>query len=168
MVFISICDDNRTRLEELKRVLSGFCEEKNIEYQMETVLTEESVIEFQKPGINLVTGEFHFREGHQRIELEQIVFIESYGHTLEFTVCVQSEEKKYTMLGKLSELQVLLAGNHFVRTHQSYLVNLRYIKSISNDELILQNGRILSVSRSRYPKAKEIFSEYERNAQGDT
>ena len=55
---------------------------------------------------------------------------------------------------KMSELLEHLPDN-FVSCHQSYTVNLDYVLRFSKDRVELTDARIIPVSRSRYPKAKE-------------
>ena len=61
---------------------------------------------------------------------------------------------------KLDEIEELLKGKHFVRAHQSYLVNMAYIKYIIGNSLVLENGENIPISRNRMKSARETFTEY--------
>lgn len=166
MLHISVYGDDRIYLEEIEDIMSDFCDERNIEYQVESVSANDHVIEFQKMRINLSKGQIYFKEGNQRISLEQIAIIESRSHSLEFTIYEHSVEKKYTMPGKLADIQILLSGSGFIRIHQSYLVNLRYIRNMSYNQAILWNGVVVPVSRSRHQEAKKKLLLYREEVQG--
>lgn len=106
--------------------------------------------------------EFIFKEGLRKLFPSQIILIESNLHVLCFQVIVGSEIKNYTMIAKLNDIQKKLKDeNVFVRIHQSYLVNLKYIKDVSNYQAILWNNDVLPVSRPRYKSVKESFLLYE-------
>ena len=101
--------------------------------------------------------EFFFREGHMSLHAEQIVYVESSLHTLQFKVVVRSEEKMYTMSKKLDDIDNLLPDNEFIRIHQSYLVNTKYIKEVTNYNAIMWNGDVLPVSRKRFKGVKHKY-----------
>lgn len=106
--------------------------------------------------------EFIFKEGLRKLSPSQIILIESNLHVLCFQVIIGSEIKNYTMIATLNDIQKKLKDeNVFVRIHQSYLVNLKYIKDVSNYQAILWNNDVLPISRPRYKNVKESFLLYE-------
>lgn len=46
----------------------------------------------------------------------------------------------------------------FVRTHRSFLVNMRYINRISSYIVTLTGGKELSVPKARYPDVKRQYA----------
>lgn len=117
---------------------------------------------FEKMQFSNHIYEFIFKEGLRKLSPRQIILIESNLHVLRFQVIVRSEIKKYTMIAKLNDIQKkLIEENVFVRIHQSYLVNLKYVKDISNYQAILWNDDVLPISRPRYKDVKESFLLYE-------
>ena len=48
----------------------------------------------------------------------------------------------------------------FVRIHKSYLVNMDCIRRIDRKELLLENGTVLPVSKSKYSYVKEAFGTF--------
>lgn len=44
--------------------------------------------------------------------------------------------------------------------HNSYIVNLRYVTDFCRSGFTLQNGAIIPISRSYYPRVKELFTVY--------
>lgn len=88
------------------------------------------------------------------------MYIESNLHKLAFHI-MEDDMKIYTMYETLNELETKLAVNDFIRIHQSYLVNIRYIKNIVRYKLILSNGVELIIPKSRYTYVKQRFISYQ-------
>ena len=60
----------------------------------------------------------------------------------------------------LDELELELSQYGFVRAHQSFLVNMRYIDKISSYVLRLITGKEISVPKARYQEVKRSFALY--------
>lgn len=108
----------------------------------------------------VVKKEFEFREGKKEVVLERLLFIESRLHKLEFHV-MESTMKIYTMYQTLDNVQDMLGENDFVRIHQSYLVNLKHISSISRYKAVLTDQTELAVPKARYADVRERFTQYQ-------
>lgn len=108
----------------------------------------------------IVKKKFGFREGIKEISLERIIYIESKLHKLFFHV-MEEELKVYTLYETLDEVEKKLEGNTFIRIHQSYLVNLKYIKNISRYKAILYDKTELIIPKARYMRIKEAFIAYQ-------
>ena len=48
----------------------------------------------------------------------------------------------------------------FLRIHKSYLVNYRYIYSLQNKTVTLEDGTVLPISRYRFLEVQSKFKEY--------
>ena len=66
----------------------------------------------------------------------------------------------YTLQGTLNEIDDKFAGNDFLRIHQSFLVNMKFIKNISRYRVLLNNGILLDIARARYKYVEEKFIAY--------
>lgn len=141
------------KVEAIRYILKNNNLEENIRESLDTVL--------EKMQFATHIYEFSFKEGIRKMSPEQIVLIESNLHVLQFHVISQMKVKTYTMIAKLNDIQEQLTDAIFVRIHQSYLVNLKYVKDVSNYQVILWNGDVLPVSRPRYKDVKENFLLYE-------
>ncbi len=142
------------KLEAIRYILKNNTLRENIYESLNAV--------FEKMQFSNHIYEFIFKEGLRKLSPRQIILIESNLHVLRFQVIVRSEIKKYTMIAKLNDIQKkLIEENVFVRIHQSYLVNLKYVKDISNYQVILWNDDVLPISRPRYKDVKESFLLYE-------
>lgn len=53
-----------------------------------------------------------------------------------------------------------MEGMEFLRCHQSFLVNMRYIRKISSYVMTLTTGQELSVPKARYREVKRRYAEY--------
>ena len=73
---------------------------------------------------------------------------------------MEDKLKKYSIYGKLDELEKELQGNDFIRIHQSYLVNMKHIEKVSRYEALLSNGIKLEIPKARYKFVEETFVSY--------
>lgn len=100
--------------------------------------------------------EFPFVGGKRKVLLKEILFIESKSHQLWFE---RTRENLY-MYCQINDLELILSNYDFVRTHQSFLVNLVHIEKINNYLLYLSNGAEIPVTKQRYAKVKEQYLSY--------
>ena len=103
---------------------------------------------------------FDFKEGTKEVSLERLLYIESNLHKLEFHI-MEDDMKIYTMYETLNALEEKLAVNDFIRIHQSYLVNIKYIKNVVRYKVVLTNGVELIIPKARYTYVKEQFISYQ-------
>ena len=94
---------------------------------------------------------FRFQEGEKKIRIENILYIESCKHYLR----IKHINGECEMRGKISNLEKWMSNYGFVQTHRSYLVNVRYMKMVRANEVELDNGEILSVSRDKAQEVKK-------------
>lgn len=71
-----------------------------------------------------------------------------------------SYEQKINSKEKLNTLYHLLKDYGFAYAHNSYIVNLRYIKKTSPTELELTDGTLLSIARSKEKELRLAFAAY--------
>ena len=87
--------------------------------------------------------------------LDEIRYLESNAHR----TIIHTLGNKYVCYEKISELEKKM-GDSFVRCHQSFLVNMKYIRRIKNDTFKLEDGYEINISKRRYVKAKEKYFDY--------
>lgn len=114
----------------------------------------------EKLNYSVAKREFDFKEGTKEVSLERLLYIESNLHKLEFYI-MEDDMKIYTMYETLNALEDRLAANDFVRIHQSYLVNIKYIKNVVRYKVVLTNGVELVIPKARYTYVKEQFVSYQ-------
>ena len=103
---------------------------------------------------------FPFKEGQTDIFFSHILYIESKLHKLEFHILENEKIQIYTMYGTLNDQEEELSLHHFIRGHQSYLVNLQHIRQISRYLMTLYNGETLPIPRARYKEVQASFIAY--------
>ena len=47
-----------------------------------------------------------------------------------------------------------------MRTHRSYLVNMKHIRRIQKNDLVLSNGNLVPISRRKEKELKQQFMRY--------
>ena len=72
------------------------------------------------------------------------------------------ESKDIVVYEKLNAYEEQLKDG-FVRVHQSYLVNMQFIKRIDRKELLLQDNTVLPVSKSKYNSARDRYFAFMRS-----
>ena len=68
----------------------------------------------------------------------------------------------YVKMG-ITQFAENLNGTDFISPHQSYYVNMRYIKEFNKQEAILTNGEKVKISCKKYAQFRDIYCEYRRN-----
>lgn len=116
--------------------------EQTLQECMDDILQEERVVEFG------------FVEGNVRLKVDDIIYIETSRHKNVF----YTKEQTFSIYKKMNELEEDLKGMGFVRIHQSFLINMKYIKRISSYVMILTTGKEISVPKSRYSEVKRQYT----------
>lgn len=99
---------------------------------------------------------FLFQGGKRKLNLSEIVYIESNLHKLIFHMNA-SKKNQYVMYEKLDVVDATISNTDFCRIHKSYLVNMKYADDIERYNLHLNDGTNLSIAKTRYPVVKEAF-----------
>lgn len=93
---------------------------------------------------------FQFQYNHHiySINLREVMYFVSERRTVRILLMTGREYRLYDKLDKV-ERMLKSYKNHFVRIHQSYLVNSLYIEYYHRRRVMLRNKDILPISRSR-------------------
>lgn len=102
--------------------------------------------------------EFDFQSGKKELSLDRILYIESCLHKTIFYV-LENGIKEYSMYEKLDSVQKKLPDAMFCRTHQSYIVNMRYARKVERYKVTLCEDTKVSISKKYY---KEVDQKYIR------
>jgi DNA-binding LytR/AlgR family response regulator len=96
---------------------------------------------------------------HIRVPYGDIGYFESSAKKV--TLYLGNSDKTYFFSAKLDDIEALLP-DHFLRCHQSYLVNLRMIRHLDskNHVFVLHSGEEILISRRSYTAAKEAYQSY--------
>lgn len=129
------------KVEAVRYILKDGNLELAIEESLRTVL--------KKMKYMLEKKTFSFMEGKRCISLRKVLYIESYLHKLTFYVSGDGVEA-YTIYATLNEMEKEISNGEFLRIHQSFLVNMRYVAKICRYQVTMTNGKELQVPKERY------------------
>lgn len=112
-------------------------------------------------AVNYITdrGElfhFHVDRIQYQIPFQEIIYFESNLRR----ITLHTGKEAFSFYGRLRDLSEHLNPMLFVRTHASYLVNMEYIRSIRDAEVLLSTGEHIPVSRKYRPSVRDKHLEY--------
>lgn len=92
------------------------------------------------------------------IPREEIMYVESHN-----SQCIlhQAGEKTYTIYKKLSEIEQELTAPCFLRCHQSFLVNMNYVKAVDKD-FILTNDDVVLIRKKNLKELRQVYFDYRK------
>ena len=73
---------------------------------------------------------------------------------------IHTMSEKVTVRKNISDIEKMLPKEYFIRCHRSYIVNVKHIKSIKKDNVLLKNGVEIPISRGKYKEVNDIFINY--------
>ena len=96
-----------------------------------------------------------------RVLLKDILFVEIYNHTC-IIHTVHEKIKNYHPLDEIEQMISVESGgsSSFLRTHRSYLVNMRYIDDMDENDFVLTNGAAVPIRRKDKTAIKQIYMDY--------
>jgi DNA-binding LytR/AlgR family response regulator len=92
----------------------------------------------------------------KKLNYDDIIYIESMGHYTTFHLAESEYDYKYN-IGDLCED---LTETEFIRTHRSYVVNMKHVEKITKNECHLIHNIIVPLSRNSYKSVNEKFIQY--------
>lgn len=95
-------------------------------------------------------------EGSVITSSKNIIYLEAFGKKTQ--VALNSGNKITCSIG-LSAVSEKL-GDGFVSCHRSYIINLGYISSVSKNEITMDSGEKIPVSRRSYDSVNRAFIDY--------
>ncbi len=101
--------------------------------------------------------------GATHISADRITYIEAFGRKTAIHLSDDTIIDCTMSLSKFSAMQV----NGFVNSHRSYIVNLRYIRTIGKTALILDNGEEIPLSRRLYSDVNRQFIDFYTHSEKD-
>jgi len=91
-----------------------------------------------------------------KIPLKDITFIEIHAHY--GLIHTTKEIIKCRII--LDEIEKELHGKTFLRTHRSFIVNMRYIKNVEDNDFILSSGEAVPIRKNDKLKIKQAYMDY--------
>ena len=129
-----------------------------VELNLQKATITNIINEFYEMGIVEVIGESAAgRRGEKlNLKLDDILYFERDKRV----TYVVTMEKEYTVDDKIQEIEERIAREDFVRCHTSFLVNFSYVKECTKKKMLLENGKIVDVSRSYWKKTEDAYVEW--------
>lgn len=94
---------------------------------------------------------------NKKIFISDILYFESKGNYVEI---ITSNEEKYDYRTTMNDLENQLTYYDFLRIHSGFLVSMCRIKKYRCGNVLLENNKILSVSRKYYNTARDTYYNY--------
>ena len=98
----------------------------------------------------------------QKIFLEDILYFEIRGRLID----IHKTDGVSDYYGKISVLEKELAEKGFFRCHKSYLVHLNYVKGYNRQEITMESGEKIPVSKRRYEAFCKALLTYMKKSGG--
>jgi len=92
-----------------------------------------------------------------KVPYKDILYFESKGREISLVSC----KMQYTFYDNIQELSKVLP-DFFIYPHRSYLVNYELIACFKYEELIMSNGDIIPISRSKRKEIRKLQMMFER------
>ena len=92
-----------------------------------------------------------------------LVFMITLGKTF-FYLSVSTfiiASKTYTLYKKLGEIEQELTAPCFLRCHQSFLVNMNYVKAVDKD-FTLTNDDVVLIRKKNLKELRQIYFDYRK------
>lgn len=90
------------------------------------------------------------------LNVPSIHYVEVFGHN----ITLHTTEGNYFFRTSLKELTAQLPGRYFCAPHQSYVVNMLHIKTVSAQEIRMLDGTSIPISRRRQREFLRSFHQF--------
>ena len=94
--------------------------------------------------------------GRMRIDIGKVLYLESQKHN----ILIHTEDDNYLSPGPLKRFEELLTPKGFSKCHNSYLVNLKYVTGIVQNNALLTKGIEIPISRTRKKEFLDDLTDY--------
>jgi len=127
----------------------GFIRKDKLDFEL-----EETVINFKEYLSDSISAFLFDCQGKtMSVKFNEITYIEVFGH---YTT-MHTTKQDFIIYKTLSAIEKQLLNKGFVRTHKSFLVNCDHIFSIEKNNVILNTGQEIPLSRHRINDVKEAL-----------
>ena len=91
-----------------------------------------------------------------RVLLKDILYIEVYKNTC----LIHTGAETIKSYCPLEEIEKQLDGNTFLRTHRSYIVNMRHVDDVAENDFVLKCGDRVPIRRNSGSAVKQAYRNY--------
>ena len=96
---------------------------------------------------------FHNEQGWHKIKLSDILYFESHLRKIK----LRTWAAEYRFTASIKAIEEQLSGQHFIRVHKSFIINLTHLLKFAGDSLLLLNKETIPVSKHRKKNLKTKF-----------
>lgn len=120
----------------------------------------------EKINQSMLKLKMEFVEGNKYVYINKLLYIESKLHKLEFHILENDDDniKIYTKYSTLNNIEKDFQFSGFLRIHQSFYVNMRYVENIVYVDgryfARMMDGLMICIPRKRCEYVKMMFVEY--------
>lgn len=98
------------------------------------------------------------KDGLEQVPYSQIEYIESSSRMLEVNLTNGGKIKSICIRKSFDEeIKELLDDKSFIKVHKSFLINLRYIKKLNRNNVIMESGASIPVSKKSTVNVKREY-----------
>ena len=99
-----------------------------------------------------------FAGGERLVRVSDIVYVEVTRHVLHYHIA--GEQGEFVQRGNLNSLERSLPPELFVRTSSSHLANMNHIQTVRSDEIVMDTGDVIRITRSCKASAQECIARF--------
>ena len=100
-------------------------------------------------------------EGLRVIPMSKISSCEYRNHSVSFTLMPAEVIRSRTLSMSFTDyIVVLLRDRRFIRTHASFVVNMRFVERFNKDSFILTGGVMVPISARYYPTVRDSYMDH--------
>lgn len=101
------------------------------------------------------------KEGLTVVPCSKIEYIENQSRRLK--VCLTDKKSIQSIFIRKSfdeEIRELAENENFLQVHKSFLVNMNCIEKLSQENILMESGRIIPISKTRKAEVKKLYFAY--------
>lgn len=132
-------------------------------FLIKPVSMQEFEICFKDASEEISSIDYYFRYNYQRMNHKVLVRDILYFESNKRKVSIVTEKETFFVYKKLNEIEKSLKECRvtFLRVHQSFLVNYKHVVGLSYDSIVMDNGKIISISEDRRRGISEQYCSVE-------
>lgn len=101
------------------------------------------------------------KDGITAVPHHRIIVAEYVNRTVNYHLSDRSIITSVTLREPFDTVaKQLMRDNRFIQPHTSYVVNLRFIRSITNRDFVMANDSLVPISRNRYAEIKNAYLDF--------
>ena len=98
-----------------------------------------------------------------RVSWQEILYFQSNGRK----ISIITKGKNHSFYGKLTDLEIKVPKEMFLKIHKSYLINFNYVSEYNYEWVRMVNGDILNISKRNRAEIRKTIMEREMDEFGN-